>query len=193
MIQPSRVFMIGTSAGGVSAIHNILEELSDEVTAPIIVIQHLPDIKHVDVKTVYPAGPGRTVLEVEDKMPIEDNHVYFAPGGYHLLIEKDFTFSLTQDEPIRYSRPSIDLTFESAAGVLGKSVVAVVLTGANADGADGLVKIRAAGGVCVVQDPNEAEFREMPTAAVERQAPDYVVLLKDIPALFLKLRNGGAR
>lgn len=193
MRPESLVFMIGTSAGGVSAIHEILEDLNPEVTAPIVVIQHLPDVKHVDVKTVYPAGPNRTVLEIEDKMPIEDNHVYFAPGGYHLLIEKDRTFSLTQDEPIRYSRPSIDLTFESAACVLGPRLVAVVLTGANADGAEGLVKVRAAGGVCVVQNPLEAEFREMPTAAIEMQTPDHVVLIEEIPALFRKLQIGEAR
>lgn len=185
----ARIFLIGTSAGGVTAIHGLLEALSGSVHAPIIVVQHLPDVKHVDVKTVYPAGPSRTVLEIEDKMPVEENHVYFAPGGYHLLIEKGGTFALSQDEPIRYSRPSIDLTFESAARAFGHRLVAIVLTGANADGAEGLVAVREHGGTCVVQNPEEADFKEMPEAAIAKQKPDFVTTLSELPGLILKLQD----
>lgn len=189
MSASSRIFILGTSAGGVTAIHRLLEELSTKVTAPMIVVQHLPDLKHVDVKTVYPAGAGRNVLEVEDKMPVEEGHVYFAPGGYHLLIEKDGCFSLTQDEPVRYSRPSIDLSFESAARAFGPRLVAVLLTGANSDGAEGMLAVRKEGGVCIVQNPEEAEFPEMPEAAIKMQKPDHVTSLRDLPGLLLKLQN----
>jgi len=188
-----RVFFVGTSAGGVSAIHRLLTSLGPEFTCPLVIIQHLPDLKHVDVKTVYPAGPSRTVLEVEDKMPIEEQHVYFAPGGYHLLVEKDCSFSLSQDDPVRYSRPSIDLSFESAARVFGPRLVAAVLTGANQDGAEGLTAVRNGGGICIVQDPQEAEFKEMPAAALAMQKPDYVTKLHALPELLLRLQNEASR
>lgn len=182
-----RIFMIGTSAGGVVALHKILGGLSGKFVAPLIVVQHLPDVKHVDLKAVYPTGPGRMVLEIEDKMPIEPRHVYFAPGGYHLLIEKDETFCLSQDEPVRYSRPSIDLSLETAARALGEKLVAIILTGANGDGAEGLRAVRERGGLCIVQDPTEAEHPEMPLAAVEMLKPDYLVRLPEIPALLERL------
>ena len=185
-----KVFIIGTSAGGVTLLHRLFEMLSPEVTSPIIVVQHLPDAKHVDVKTVYPAGPSREVTEVEDKMPIEPSHIYFAPGGYHLLINKDHTFSLSQDEPIKYSRPSIDLSMECAARVFRRRLVAILLTGANSDGAEGLVHVRKAGGICLVQDPGESEFREMPEAAIQMQKPDHIVRLATLAQLMLKLQEG---
>lgn len=185
-----RVFMIGTSAGGVAALHSIIENLDPHFKSPVIVVQHLPDVKHVDVKTVYPAAEGRFVLEAEDKMPVEDHHVYFAPGGYHLLIEKDECFSLNQDEPIRYSRPSIDLSFETAAKAFGRRLVGVVLTGANADGAAGLQAVRAAGGVCIVQNPQNAEYSEMPQASMDAVKPDHVVQIEEIPPLFRKIEAG---
>jgi two-component system chemotaxis response regulator CheB len=189
----SHVFIIGTSAGGVSALHHIIENLNPAVKSPIIVVQHLPDIKHVDVKTVYPGGDERAIVEVEDKMPVEERYVYFAPGGYHMVIEKDGTFSLSQDEPIRYSRPSIDLSFESAAAAFGPKLTAIVLTGANSDGADGLKAVREHGGACVIQDPREAEYPAMPQAALEAVEPDYVSSLEELPSLMLKIETGGAR
>lgn len=183
----SRVFMIGTSAGGVQALHKILGGLKPAFVAPLIIIQHLPDVKHVDLKSVYPVGHGREVVEIEDKMPIEPRHVYFAPGGYHMLIERDETFSLTQDEPVRYSRPSIDLSLETAARSLGSRLVAMILTGANGDGAEGLRAVRDKGGICIVQDPLEAEHPEMPLAAVEALKPDHLVRLEQIPSLLEEL------
>lgn len=181
--------MIGASAGGVMAIHRILQSLNPSFTSPVIVIQHLPDLKHVDVKTVYPAGPGRIVLEIEDKMPIEPNHVYFAPGGYHLEFDQDESFILSQDEPVRFSRPSIDLSFESAARVFGPRLTAIVLTGANGDGAQGLRSIQNAGGRCIIQNPENADYREMPLAALALVKPDHLVQIDEISPLLAKIES----
>ncbi len=180
----SKVIIVGASAGGVTIIHDLLSNLSPEFSLPIVVVQHLPDSNHVNVASVYSSGP-REVVEVEDKMPIEAGHIYFAPGGYHLLIEKDHTFCLTQDEPVNFSRPSIDLCFQSAAEILKARVVGVLLTGANRDGALGLTMIKAAGGVTIVQDPDGAEFPEMPKAALQLQTPDFIVNAKELPGLLL--------
>lgn len=193
MSGASHVFIIGTSAGGVSALHHIIENLNPAIKSPIIVVQHLPDIQHVDVKAVYSGGDARGIVEIEDKMPVEENRVYFTPGGYHMVIEKDGTFSLSQDEPIRYSRPSIDLSFESAAAAFGEKLTAIVLTGANSDGAEGLKAVREHGGACVVQDPAGAEYPAMPRAALQAVQPDYVARLEEIPKLMMKIETGGAR
>jgi two-component system chemotaxis response regulator CheB len=109
-----------------------------------------------------------------------------------LLFEQDGTFSLNQDEPVRFSRPSIDLCFQSAAEVFGSRVIGVILTGANNDGAEGLRAIKAAGGVTIVQNPESAEFPEMPSSALSLQKPDYVVKVSELPQLFLSCQTGAS-
>lgn len=184
------VFVIGTSAGGVSALRELLGALDDRLVTPIIIVQHLPDVKSVEASTIYFSG-ARQIVEIEDKMPIETNHVYFSTGGYHVLFARDGSFCLTQDDPVRYSRPSIDLCFESASAVFGQKLRAILLTGANSDGAEGLVSVRDKGGVCIVQDPDDADFPEMPRSALLVQEADYVVKLNELPVLMLKLQGGG--
>jgi two-component system chemotaxis response regulator CheB len=175
-----RIVVIGTSAGGVNVLYELLQRLPGEFSLPLVVVQHLPESNHVDLKHVYPRG-AHEVIEIEDKMPVENGRIYFAPGGYHVLFEKDQTFSLTQDDPIRYSRPSIDVCFESAVRVFGDKVIAMVLTGANSDGAEGLAAVKHAGGVTVVQNPESAEFPEMPKAALSLEQPDFVLNARDLP------------
>lgn len=187
-----QIILIGTSAGGVTALHTLLEKLDQRTKQPIVVIQHVLDHSNIDVRQIYRSGPGRKISEIEDKMPIEENTVYFAPGGYHLLFNEDQTFSLNQEDPVNFSRPSIDLSFGCAAEVFGKRVIAVLLTGANADGAAGLVEVRNAGGRIVVQDPANAEFSEMPKAALNAVDPDFISDLNGLPEIFLQL-SGEAR
>ena len=179
-----RIVVIGASAGGVTVLHELLQTLPKEFSLPIVVVQHLPESNHVDVADVYPSG-ARKVIEIEDKMPVENGRVYFAPGGYHVLFEKDQTFSLTQDDPVRYSRPSIDLCFESAVHVFGGKVIALLLTGANSDGAEGLAAVKHAGGVTVVQNPESAEFPEMPKAAINLEQPDFILNARELPKFLL--------
>lgn len=185
-----RIVLIGASAGGVNILCELLRALPREFHLPLIVVQHLPESGYLDVANVYPSL-AHEVVEIEDKMPIENDHVYFAPGGYHVFIEQDRTFSLTQDEPVRFSRPSIDLCFESAAKVFGDKVIAMVLTGANDDGARGLAAVKRAGGVTVVQNPESAEFPAMPQAALKLEQHDFVLSTRDLPR-FLVSQQGEA-
>jgi two-component system chemotaxis response regulator CheB len=179
-----RIVVIGTSAGGVAVLYELLKTLPKEFSLPLVVIQHLPDTSRIDVTRVYPSS-AHDLIEIEDKMPVESGRVYFAPGGYHVLFEKDQTFSLTQDEPVRFSRPSIDVCFESAIQVFGDKVIALVLTGANDDGAEGLAAVKHAGGVTAVQDPETAEFSEMPKAALNMGKPDFILNARELPQFLL--------
>ncbi|MBC7436085.1 MAG: chemotaxis protein CheB, partial [Bdellovibrionales bacterium] len=124
-----------------------------------------------------------------DKLPVQPGTVYFAPAGYHLLVEADASFSLSCDAREHYSRPSIDVLMESAADAWGAGLAAVLLTGANQDGAAGLARVGKAGGLTVVQEPAEAQSAVMPQAAIDLQAPDYVLPLKQIKQLIAKLRH----
>ncbi|MGE0529487.1 MAG: chemotaxis protein CheB [Bdellovibrionales bacterium] len=191
------LFAVGTSAGGVTVLQILLTRLAKEFTAPLCVIQHLPTNSCIDVGTVYDTTPERPVVEIEDKMPVESRHVYFAPGGYHVSIERDgchagvHSFALSQEEPVHFSRPSIDLFFESAARVYGPRLVAALMTGANEDGADGLCRVQDAGGVTVVQDSADAEFPIMPAAALKRMQPDHVITADQLAFVFEEIWRKG--
>jgi two-component system, chemotaxis family, protein-glutamate methylesterase/glutaminase len=167
--MPRSVVMIGVSAGGLGAVCTLLRRLPADFRMAIVVIQHRS--KDSDALCEVLAGcSALPVQEVMDKMPIEPAHVYLAPSDYHLLVEDGF-FSLSTDAPELYSRPSIDVAFESAADSLGAGVVGVVLTGANHDGSRGLRRIVEVGGVALVQDPATAEVAVMPAAAM-RAVPE---------------------
>lgn len=161
------MLIVGGSAGSVTAIQKLLSLLSPDFDFPIILVQHLPSQGRIQLELVYGAYTKRKLLEAIDKMPIEDNKVYFAPPSYHLLIEKDHSFSLSQDDLVYYSRPSIQVTFESAAFSLGSDCIAVLLTGANEDGGEGLGVLRNKGALTLVQDPKTAEVPVMPQSALK--------------------------
>lgn len=181
--------VIGVSAGGMNALGTILSCLPIDFALPIIIVQHmdpesrdyLPD--HLDRKC------NISVKEAEEKERIVKGVAYIAPPNYHLLLEEDRTFSLSADELVNYSRPSIDVMFESAADVYGRRLVGVVLTGANADGSEGLKKIKRAGGLAIVQDPTTAHVDIMPKAAIAASKVDHVLALEEIADLFKKLSN----
>ena len=136
--------MIGTSWGGLSALREIVGGLPPDFAIPVVLVQHRHRQSDHVLPTLLQDRTRLSVCEVEDKMPIESGRVYVAPADYHLLVERGH-FSLSTDEPVRYSRPSIDVTFQSAADSYGAHVVGVVLTGANSDGAPGLRRIHARG------------------------------------------------
>jgi two-component system chemotaxis response regulator CheB len=129
-----------------------------------------------------------TVRQAEEKEPIAKGMIYTAPPGYHLLIEQDRSFALNCDPPVGYSRPSIDVLFESAAAAYGKSLMAVILTGANADGAEGTRQVRRKGGTTIAQDPGTAEHPFMPQAAINTGAVQHILRLEAI-GVFLKNMN----
>jgi two-component system, chemotaxis family, protein-glutamate methylesterase/glutaminase len=128
----------------------------------------------------YSGGSALTVKDADEKEAIRPGFVYFAPANYHLLIETDHTFSLSIDPKVNYSRPSIDVLFESAANVYGPRLIAILLTGANNDGAKGLQLIKEKGGLVIVQDPRSAEFSFMPEAALQVVKPDFVLGLAEL-------------
>jgi two-component system, chemotaxis family, protein-glutamate methylesterase/glutaminase len=173
---------IGASAGGVSAIRFLLAHISPRVLVPIGITQHLSPHARVDVDLIYNSQHVRTIVEVEDKMPVEPGFVYMAAPGYHMLVEEERIFALSQDEPVNHSRPSIDVFFESVADVYGSRAIGILLTGANADGARGLVAIAARGGVTLAQDPGEAENDYMPRAGIATGAVHHVMKLAEIAA-----------
>ncbi len=165
-IRPEAV-VIGASAGGVEALSQILPALpADYPLAVMVVIHMLPDRRSV-MANLFAQKCAIRVVEAEDKETIEPRTVYFAPPDYHLLVETDRRLSLSSEEPVLFARPSIDVLFETAADAYGPALVGVVLTGANADGANGLRAIAEAGGVTLVQTPELAYADAMPRAALQ--------------------------
>lgn len=172
--------LIGASAGGLSALQKIIGNLKSDFSVPILVVLHINKETHLDFRLLFGNIYDGVVQEVSDKEPIQKNHIYFAPPDYHVLIERDGGLSLTQEEPVLYSRPSIDVTFESAASSLKEDVCGILLTGANQDGAIGMQCIHQNGGYTIVQNPKEAEVDKMPQSALELFTPDAVLNLNEI-------------
>jgi two-component system, chemotaxis family, protein-glutamate methylesterase/glutaminase len=162
----SEAVVIGASAGALEALSVILPALPKDFRLPIFVVVHVPPDRQSVMAELFEAKCSLAVREAEDKEPISGGTIYFAPPDYHLLIEADRTLSLSSDEPVLFSRPSIDVLFESAADAYGPALIAIVLTGANGDGADGLAAVVDAGGTALVQDPRGAFASAMPEAAI---------------------------
>lgn len=158
--------VIGASAGALDALSVILPSLPSDFRLPVFVVVHVPPDRKSALAELFQAKCRVAVREVEDKEPIANGTVYFAPPDYHLLIESDKSLSLAADEPVLFSRPSIDVLFESAADAYGPTLLGVILTGANQDGARGLQIIVEAGGHALIQSPEEAFARTMPEAAI---------------------------
>jgi two-component system, chemotaxis family, protein-glutamate methylesterase/glutaminase len=183
--------VIGASAGGVEALGVLLPALPKEFPLPLAIVLHVPPDRRSLLVDVFQYRCAVTIREAEDKEPVQPGVVYFAPPDYHLLFESPRSFSLSVDEPVNHSRPSIDVLFESAAEAFGRRVMALVLTGSNADGARGIRRICEAGGVVAVQDPGSAGHREMPAAALQACPSAKPLSLAELAALLREA--GGAR
>jgi two-component system chemotaxis response regulator CheB len=166
-----KVVLIGASAGGVKAVQDLFKVLPADLNVAYAVILHIGKTVGLDYSLIYGDSFKGEVSEIYDKMPILANRAYFAPADYHVFIEKKHFFSLGQDEPVQFARPSIDVTFSSAAQALGGMACGVLLTGGNSDGAAGMKDIFDADGMTLVQDPNTADFPIMPLSALELFAP----------------------
>ena len=176
------VVAIGASAGGVDALLTLFQGLQAP-RASIVTVLHLPEGQESRLVEVFALRLGLPVQEALPHAPMQPGHIYFAPPGYHLLLEADRTFSLSCDAPVLYSRPSIDVLFDSCADSLGPQVAGLLLTGANEDGARGLERIHAGGGLTAVQDPAEAAHSTMPGAALRLAHPDFVLPLAGLRTL----------
>ncbi|RLU11191.1 chemotaxis protein CheB [Pseudomonas prosekii] len=181
--------VMGASAGGVEALLNILSPLRSGFVLPIIVVLHLPEERRSHLAEVFSRRVSLPVVEAYDKTPVEAGTLYFAGPGYHLSVEQDRSFSLSLEDRVHHSRPSIDYLFESAADVYGPALAAVLLTGANRDGASGLAQVKVRGGLTVVQDPEEAQVATMPRAALALHQPDHILPIHGIGRLIVELEQ----
>jgi two-component system chemotaxis response regulator CheB len=178
--KPAEAVVIGASAGALDALTVLLPAVSRELDVPIVVVVHLSPRSPSLLPDILRPRCACEVKEPDDKEPVRRGVIWLAPADYHLLIDAGRTFSFSVDEPVKFSRPSIDVLFESAAEVYRDRLVGVVLTGANDDGAIGARAIRRNGGLVLVQDPALAEAPEMPRAALSLAAPQFVGALPQI-------------
>jgi two-component system chemotaxis response regulator CheB len=181
--------VIGASAGGMDALLKIFSALTPGFVLPIITVLHLPDERGSHLAEIFQRRLPIPVKEVDDKETVVAGTLYFAAPGYHVSVEEDFSLSLSKEERIYYSRPSIDILFESAADAYGSRLAGVLLTGANQDGAQGLATIKHHGGLTVVQDPRLANAPTMPEAALALHMPDFILPLHDIGQLLVELER----
>lgn len=179
--------VIGVSAGGMNALRTILTALPQSFPLPIAIVQHIAPQSDAYLSGYLDKLSAITVKEAEDKELMRPGTAYLAPAGYHLLINPDETFSFSVDPPVNFSCPAIDVLFESAADVFKDKLIGIVLTGASADGSQGLKKIKAQGGILIVQNPETAEVPYMPQAALDAVQVDYIVNLDEISSLLLQL------
>ena len=177
------VVVIGASWGGLRALEALLAELPDDFPTPIVVAQHRDDDADEELLArLLNRHTSLRVADADDRATLDPGSVLLSPSGYHLLVG-DGEIELSVDEPVQFSRPSIDVLFQSVAQEYGPRAVGVLLTGANADGAAGMAEIAERGGFTIVQDPDTAERPEMPRSALEAMTPDAVVELERIGPL----------
>jgi two-component system chemotaxis response regulator CheB len=183
---------IGCSLGGMHALETVLSALPEDFQVPIAVVQHRYRTSNEALPAHLRRLTKRNVVDAEDKQWIRPNTVYMAPADYHLLVE-DGEFSLSVDDLVAWSRPSVDVLFESAAEAYGPRLAAAVLTGANNDGARGVQHVRTRGGFVIVQEPKTAEAPSMPEAAIAAVRVDRVLPLERIGPFLVELCGAGER
>ena len=184
---PLQALLIGASAGGVDALLSLLEELPADYRLPVVCLLHVPDRSDSLLADLLQRRLQLTAKEAEDKEYLRPGVVYVAPAGYHLSIESDHSFSLSREEPRHFSRPSIDTLFESAADAYGEQLAAALLTGANEDGAAGLLAVQQAGGLTLIQEPADALVPTMPAAALALLEPDFLLPITAMRLLLAEL------
>jgi two-component system chemotaxis response regulator CheB len=175
--------VIGGSAGGVDALVALLPAIPVGFRLPVFCILHVPGGRESRLAELFGERLPVPVREAADKEEIVPGTVYFAGSGYHLSVERDRTFSLSCEPPVHFARPAIDVLMESSADTYGAGLAAILLTGANHDGADGMAYVRARGGFTVVQDPADAQVPTMPVSAINRCKPNLILPLARIHAL----------
>lgn len=184
--RPWEIVVIGCSLGGMRALEEVLGHIPTEFPLPIAVVQHRYRNSDEGLPSFFRRRVQLKVVDVTDKEWIKPGTVYLAPANYHLLVERG-EFSLSVDGAVAYSRPSVDVLFESAADAYGAGVIAVVLTGANNDGAAGAKRVHQRGGFVIVQEPDTAEAPDMPRAAIAATRVDRILPLNRIGPFLIEL------
>ncbi|MGA8705655.1 MAG: chemotaxis protein CheB [Steroidobacteraceae bacterium] len=179
--------VIGASAGGVEGLSALLPALPKSTRAAVFVVLHQPREHHSVLAEIYAPRCALVVKEAVDKDPVQPGTIYFAPPDYHLLLDRGPQTALSVDEPVHFSRPSIDVLFESAADLYRQRLLGVILTGASQDGAAGLAAIKAAGGVTAVQEPDASYASHMANAALRLCPADLVLTVPALADLFASL------
>ena len=184
------LIVMGASWGGLAALETVLRALPRDFRTPVAIAQHRAvDSGPGALPEMLAQRSGHDVCEPGDKDPIAPGRVYVAPPDYHLLVEPD-GFALSTEAAVHFSRPSIDVLFDSAADAFADRLVAVILTGANADGAYGIERVRRRGGLTIAQDPDTAERRDMPAAAIATGAVQKVLALDEIGPYLVRVADG---
>jgi len=179
--------VIGGSAGGISAVTAIVSALPPALGLPLVVVLHQSPGESPGWVEYLDQHASLAVVEARDKMPLSAGTIHCAPAGYHLLLETGGTLALSVDEKVNFARPSIDLLFFSAAEAFGSELIGITLTGANGDGALGLAKIAAEGGLAIVQSPRTAQWPAMPEAALRAVPQAQAIELEDIAEKLVEL------
>ena len=183
------LMVVGTSWGGLTALRTLVSGLPATFSMAVALVQHRHKESDELLRTLLQERTSLEVYEVEDKMPLQRGRIYVAPPDYHTLVERGH-FSLSTEAPVRFSRPSIDVTFLSAADSYRHRTVGIVLTGANTDGSTGLRRISDCGGMAIVQDPQTAESSLMPSAAMNAVPRARVMALPDMVKFVAALPAG---
>jgi two-component system chemotaxis response regulator CheB len=176
----SEILLLGGSAGSFKLLFHLVRTLPSNLNKTVLIVMHRKRNFISEVEKIFSENASMQLHEINDKDKIKKNTIYIVPANYHTLIEKDYSFALDVSEALWYSKPSIDITFESAAEVYSSRCTAVLFSGANQDGAEGLLKLRNAGSLTIAQQPEDAIMPEMPQAAVDISAADYVLNSKEI-------------
>lgn len=182
-----QLVIIGGSAGSLDVLMSVVAQLRSELSVPVLVVVHRKQDNDNLMESLLDHKSTLPVKEAEDKEPLLPGNIYIAPADYHLLIEKNNTIALDASEKINFSRPSIDVSFQSAAEVYGDKLICILLSGANADGTEGLTVAKQAGALLLVQDPLSAEVSFMPLQALKTLSVDYIIRRDEIAALLNEL------
>lgn len=189
-LRPYEVIVVGCSMGGMHALGIILGSLPKNFPLPIVIVQHRYRTSNEGLPAYYRRHAQIDVVDADDKQWLQPGTAYLAPANYHLLVEKSGgrgELNLSVDDAVAYSRPSIDVLFESAAEAYGSGAIALILTGANSDGTRGAVRIKRRGGFVIAQDPATAEAPEMPQAAIDGARVDRILPLERIGPFLVEL------
>jgi two-component system, chemotaxis family, protein-glutamate methylesterase/glutaminase len=176
----SDILLLGGSAGSFKLLYHIVKILPPKLNKAVVIVMHRKKNYLSEVESLFAESARMRTVEITDKDKINKKTIYIVPANYHTLIEKDFSFALDVSEALWFSKPSIDITFDTAADAYQNKCTAVLFSGANQDGAEGLLKLRNAGSLTIAQHPEEAIMPEMPQAAIDINAADYVMRTDEI-------------
>ena len=189
MTAAAKLIVIGGSAGSLQPLFRILAALPSSFQIPVLLVLHRTPGTDTNLEELLAIKTSMKVCEIEEKEKIDNGCIYICPPDYHVLIEPDKTFSLDASEKVNFSRPSLDVVFISAADVYGSSLTAIILSGANTDGAEGLSHVKSKGGTTIVQQPEEAMVPYMPEQAIRHMKPDHILTSEEMGEYLSKMKT----